>query len=228
MIKRFQDFNRSFAINESNGDLYRENFLISPDSSYWQKAFDYFKKETGKDLNQFKWVFNENMPTSGIWPQNFVVALMSSSPVLSKYKGLIGYIKDFISEGNLSYYRGDTKDNYVNPSQGSLVNSAALFNIWTKYFYEPLKKAAETRNLDSITQKGMSDFEERMGIFLMDYDSDWSQFFSAIKLALQPVESGAAQQNQVQSQQQAAAKQKPVAKKERTSGEEFKLPTSFK
>jgi len=228
MIKKFQQFSDSLAINESISEMYRENFLISPDSSYWQKAFDYFKKETGKDLSQFRWVFNENKPTSGIWPQNFVVALMSSSPVLSKYKGLIGYIKDFISEGNLSYYRGDTSDNYVNTSASSLQNSASLFNLWTKYFYEPIKKAAQTRNLDSITQKGMGDFEERMQIFSMDYDSDWSQFFSAMKLALQPVESGTAPQQQEQPQQQDATKQKPVARKERASGEEFKLPTSFK
>lgn len=230
MIKTFEQFNTVLPVNEGEVGMYiPDRTFISPDSSYWQKTINFFKQETGKDLTTFKWVFQDNNIENAIIPQNFVIALLSSSPVTSKYKGMIDYLKDFLSQGNLKYETGNGED-YVSGGL-SLQNSKALYKIWVDHFYGPIKKAIQTKNFDSINPTGMESFEERMHIFSMDFDSDWSQFFSTIKLGLQPVEAEAAPQpvSQVMPQQQTQAKAaQPRPAGRAKSGGSYSLPTSFK
>lgn len=231
MIKTFEQFNISTQINESVDMYDPDHCFISTESSYWQKAINFFKTETGKDLTAFKWVFQDNNIENAIIPQNFVVALMANSPVTSRYKGMIDYIKNFLSSGNMNYYSGIGKD-YVRKSSNSLQNSAALYKIWVDYFYTPIKKAIQTKNFDSISLTGMEPFEERMSIFFMDYDSDWEQFFSTIRLGLQPVEAEPVQQVTTMPQRQSAPTQQAQSKPRSDGGSKpkasYSLPTSFK
>lgn len=231
MIKTFEQFSTVSQVNEGEADMYApDRTFISPDSSYWQKTINFFKQETGKDLTTFKWVFQDNNIENAIIPQNFVIALLSSSPVTSKYKGMIDYLKDFLSQGNLKYETGRGED-YVSGGL-SLQNSKALYKIWVDYFYNPIKKAIQTKNFDSINPTGMESFEERMHIFSMDFDSDWSQFFSTIKLGLQPVETTTQQPISPEPQQQnTQMPQRPVQQKTGVSPKQkttYTLPTSFK
>lgn len=226
MIKKFEQFHFG-SINEGVIEMGEDPTVISPDSSYWQKAVDLFRSETGKDLKSFKWVFQGSNNEGAIIPENFIIALLASSPILSKYKGMISYVKDFLSQGNLSYEAGTGAD-YVHAGANSLQNSAALYKIWINYFYTPIKNAAQTKNFDSITPSGMEPFEERMHIFSMDFDSDWSQFFSALKLGLQPVESVGSTSPQAPIQApttQKAPTQKPASSPKAKAG--YSLPTSF-
>jgi|688.fasta_scaffold31421_3 hypothetical protein len=231
MIKTFEQFNTNQELNEGEIGMYMpNNTFISPDSSYWQKAINFFKAETGKDLTSFKWVFQDSNVDSSIIPQNFIVALLGSSPVTSKYKGMIDYLKDFLSQGNMKYEVGNGPD-YVTVGANSLQNSGAIYKIWIDHFYLPIKKAVQTKNFDSITPTGMESFEERMHIFNMDFDSDWAQFFSTIKIGLQPVEVQVSAQpaSQTMPQQQTQAKvAQPKSSGGKKSSGSYSLPTSFK
>lgn len=231
MIKTFEQFNISAQINESIDMYDPDHSFISAESSYWQKAINFFKAETGKDLTSFKWAFEDNNIDNSIIPQNYVVALMTNSPVTSKYKGMIDYIKNFLSSGNMSYYSGRIGKDFVLHASNSLQNSAALYKIWVDYFYIPIKNAIQTKNFDSISMTGMEPFEERMSIFSMDFDSDWEQFFSTIRLGLQPVEAETAQPVTTMPQQKSASTQQ-AQNKPRSGGAKpnasYSLPTSFK
>lgn len=221
MIKNFSKFSKD-VLNESVAP-FEIPTLISPDSAYWQKAFDFFKKETGKDLVNFKWVFKDNDINEGIWPENFVVALFSASPTLSRYKGFIEYIKNFLSEGNLEYIPGDHDGDFMT-TNNSLSNSKALYNTWVKHFYMPIKNAVVTKNFSSISIKGMEQFEERMQIYTMDLDTDWKNFFGTIQVALQPVSSDA-----IPTQQEPTptrSKNKAPQVKKQSAG--YVLPSTFK
>lgn len=212
MLKRFDEFSENQRLNEGSYSMNLEENIISPDSSYWMKAINYFKTETQKDLTKFNWVFKDNDPKNGgIIPQNFIIALLSASPVTSKYKSVIEYIKDMILQEDLSY-SAKYGDDFVQQGNNSLQNSKALYKIWINYFYEPIKRAVQTKNFDSITLDGMADFEERMWIFNADLDSDWKQFFAAIKMGLQTiVEVPAAQPAPAQAPKSSVAPRAKVA-----------------
>jgi len=190
MIRNFEQFEKLIALNE--GDMMDgEEFAISTDSSYWQKAVDFFKTETGKDLRQFRSVFVKNSPSEGILPQRLVVELFRGSPVTSKYTTFISELETVINDDDLSYYSGigapstDVVGSRSAGSYSSLNNSKALYKIWVDYFYIPVKNAIQSKNFSSISMEGMSDFEDRMRIYTVDLDTDWKALFRAFRVSLE-------------------------------------------
>lgn len=190
MIRNFEEFEKFIALNE--GDMQDdEEFAISTDSSYWQKAVDFFKEETGKDLRQFRSVFVKNSPSEGILPQRLAVELFKESPVTSKYTTFITELETVIDDDDLSYYSGmgapstDVVGSRSGGSYSSLNNSKALYKIWVDYFYIPVKNAIQSKNFSSISMEGMSDFEDRMRIYTLDLDSDWKALFRAFRVSLE-------------------------------------------
>lgn len=186
MLKTFEQYSSTKSINEAQTDLYNKAAVISPESAYWQKAVDFYKKETGKDLFQIKWVFEDGNIENGIWPHWLVVAIFKNSTFFSKFSVFTSELETILNDGDLRYYTGvgSASTDLVGPAD-SLQNSRGLYKIWIDYFYMPIKKAIETKNFSAISLEGMKEFEDRMHIYTLDLDSDWKDLFRALRVSLE-------------------------------------------
>lgn len=224
MIKTFEQFNNDeinqYPLNESAESVYATFTYISPDSRHYIEAENLFKKETGKDLKRFSWVYQQENPSLAICPPKFIVALMSVSPTFKNYLPVVNYINEILQQDDIGYDTGvfnwsidSDKISTIAWNRNQMDNAKIVYNIWVNYFYIPIKNAILTKQYSSINYENMANFVRVMNWGFWNSKSDWVQFFASIRAQIELAaknEELLTSQQQQQIQQQIQKDQKAV------------------